>query len=436
MSIAAVSVPTDCESIDSAYLHESSVRSYARSFPVTFTRAQGSILEDSSGRSYIDFLSACSSMNYGHNDPDMRDDVVNYLTSGAMVNALDLQTPAKAMFIQVFQDVVLKPRGMAHKIQFTGPTGTNAVEAALKIARKVTGRTNVISFTNGFHGVSLGALAATGNGFHRMTPHVPLSGITRAMFDGYLGDRVDTAEILAKLLADPSSGVDPPAAILLETVQGEGGLNAASPQWLRRIAELAAQHGALLIVDDIQAGCGRTGNFFSFDGMGFEPDIITLSKSLSGFGLPLSVVLIHPDHDRWQPAEHNGTFRGNSLAFVTATRALRKFWADGRFPSHIASQAELVESVLGEVALKVPQWRVTGRSMMRGLNVESGHVAATIARRCFAAGLVIETSGPHDEVVKVLAPLTTPEETLSRGLEILARASHEASRGLGLACAR
>ncbi len=436
MTSAALSVPRTRHRETSKFLRESVVRSYARAFPVTFVGALGSEVFDDTGARYLDFLSACSSLNYGHNDPDMAQDIVDYVQSGAMVNGLDLQTPAKGDFIQDFTELILRPRGLPHRIQFTGPTGTNAVEAALKLARKVTGRTNVVAFTNGFHGVSLGSLAATGNTYHRMAPHTPLPGTTRALFDGYLGPEVDTAEILAQLLDDPSSGFDPPAAILLETVQGEGGLNAASPSWLRRVAELANQHGALLIVDDIQAGCGRTGNFFSFDGMGIEPDIITMSKSLSGFGLPLSVVLIHPDHDLWGPAEHNGTFRGNNLAFVTARRALRKFWADDQFASQIARRASLVEAALTDIASWSPAWRVTGRSMMQGLNVGTGATASMITRRCFSTGLIIETSGSHDEVVKVLAPLTTPDELLHEGLQILARACQHARSPRGLVGAR
>jgi diaminobutyrate-2-oxoglutarate transaminase len=350
-----------------------------------------------------------------------------------MVNGLDLQTPAKSAFITEFTRVILEPRGMRHRLQFTGPTGTNAVEAAIKLARKVTGRTNIIAFTNGFHGVSAGALAATGNGYHRMAPYVPLAGVTRALFDGYLGSEVDTAAMLDQLLSDPSSGFDPPAAILLETVQGEGGLNAAGAGWLRAIARIARAHGALLIIDDIQAGCGRAGGFFSFDGLGFEPDLITLSKSLSGYGLPLSMVLIHPDHDAWAPAEHNGTFRGHNLAFVTATRALRKFWSDGEFAVDVARRARIVETCLTELAGEDPQWAVRGRGMMRGLDVGTGELASDITRRCFAAGLVIETSGPHDEVVKVLAPLTTPDDLLLEGLSTLRDACRDSRACLGLA---
>jgi len=249
-----------------------------------------------------------------------------------------------------------------------------------------------------------------------------LNGVTRMPYDGYMSDGFDTADLLEKVLDDRSSGVDAPAAIMLETVQGEGGLNAASPEWLRRVAALAKAHGALLIVDDIQAGCGRTGSFFSFEGMGIEPDIITLAKSLSGFGLPFAAALIRPEHDIWEPAEHNGTFRGNTHAFVTARVALEKFWADGAFEDEIAAKSVILTDRLTDIAGLLPEARLKGRGMMQGLDVGSGDLAGKICAGAFRKGLIIETSGPEDEVVKVLAPLTTPEQTLSDGFDILARA--------------
>ena len=316
--------------------HESEVRSYCRSFDTTFVSATGSTMVDVTGRRYLDFLAGCSALNYGHNDPDMVEALVRYLSGSGIAHGLDMSTGAKADFIDAFADLVLRPRNLDYRLQFTGPTGTNAVEAALKLARKVTGRSEVVAFTNGFHGVTTGALAATGNRHHRMGASVALHGVSRAFYDGYLGPSTDTAALLDQVLCDPSSGYDKPAAILLETLQGEGGLNSASDRWLRQIAEIAARHGALLIVDDIQAGCGRTGPFFSFESAGVQPDIVVLSKSLSGFGLPMSIVLMKPAHDQWSPGEHNGTFRGNNLAFVTATVALRKFWHDDALTHDVA----------------------------------------------------------------------------------------------------
>ena len=401
---------------------ESEARSYCRGFDTVFTAAKGSEMIARDGTRYIDFLAGCSSLNYGHNDPDMKQALIAHLQSDGLAHGLDLHTDTKADFLNAFDRHILQPRSMDHKVMFTGPTGANAVEAALKLARKVTGRTNVIAFTNGFHGVTLGALAATGNGYHRGGAGTTLNGVTRMPYDGYFGGDIDTADFLEAMLADRSSGIDAPAAILLETVQGEGGLTAARPDWIRRVAALARDHGALLSVDDIQAGCGRTGSFFSFEDMGVTPDIITLAKSVSGFGLPMALLLVRPDHDVFGPAEHNGTFRGNTHAFVTARVAITKFWADDRFQTAIAAKAGLLTAALEDMSAVLPGSRLKGRGMMQGLDVGSGSLAADICARAFQDGLIIETSGNEDQVIKILAPLTTDDDTFLKGLGILRKA--------------
>lgn len=398
---------------------ESEARSYCRSFPNVFVSARNATLVDEDGNRYIDFLAGCSSLNYGHNDPDMKAALVDYVSSDGVAHGLDMFTRAKSDFLRAFQDIILEPRDMDYKVQFTGPTGANAVESAMKLARKITGRTNVIAFTNGFHGVTMGALAATGNGYHRGGASAPLSHVSRAPFDAYHGDGIDTAAMLEKMLDDPSSGIDSPAAILLETVQGEGGLNAASASWVKRVEEIARAHGALLIIDDIQAGCGRAGAFFSFEGMDVSPDIVTMAKSFSGFGLPFAAVLIKPEHDIWGPAEHNGTFRGNNHAFVTARVALEKFWRDQAFQKEIAAKGDYLQNRLEATAAMIPGAKLKGRGMMRGVDVGSGELAENICKWCFRSGLIIETSGAHDEVVKILAPLTIEHALFESGLDIL-----------------
>lgn len=397
---------------------ESHVRSYSRHYDVVFDKAQGSLVYDEAGREYVDFLAGAGALNYGHNDADMVEALVAHIRGGGIAHGLDLFTRPKMEFLETFEDLILMPRGMDHVVQFTGPTGANAVEAALKLARKATGRRNVIAFTNGFHGVTQGALAATGNRHHRMSPTLALTDVTRIPYDGYLGD-VDTAELLERMLDDPSSGVDKPAAIILETVQGEGGLNVASPAWMRRIADIAECHGALLIVDDIQAGCGRTGTFFSFEGMGILPDIVVLSKSISGLGLPMALVLIKPQLDLWKPGEHNGTFRGNAHAFVTGRVALDKFWSDSALTSAVGKRSAMVLRRLQRIAEIVPGSRVKGRGMMQGIDVRNGRLASEICRRCANDQLIVEAAGPNDEIIKILAPLTIPEPLLERGFDIL-----------------
>ena len=397
---------------------ESQVRSYSRSFPRIFDKALGATIYDTDERAYTDFLAGCSTLNYGHNDPDLKAALINYVSANGIAHGLDMFTDAKEHFLTTFERLILKPRDMGHRVQFTGPTGANAVEAALKLARKVTGRTNVIAFTNGFHGVTLGALAVTGNAKHRLGAATPLSGVSRVAYDGYFGADIDTAHMLDRQLSDPSSGFDAPAAIIVETVQGEGGLNAASADWLGKVQAIARKHGALFIIDDIQAGCGRTGGFFSFDGMGLSPDIITMAKSLSGMGLPLALTLIKPEHDIWKPAEHNGTFRGNNHAFVTAAAALDKFWANDHFAEAVAGKAHYLAERLMTIADR-HDLNIKGRGMMLGIDAGSGGQAEAICKACFAKGLIIETSGSFDEVVKVLAPLTISHEQFAAGLDIV-----------------
>ena len=399
---------------------ESEVRSYCRAFPTVFVKAKGTTLEDANGRRFIDFLAGCSTLNYGHNHPELKRALVDYLAEDGLAHGLDLHTHAKARFLETFERLILSPRGLDYRLMFPGPTGANAVEAALKIARKVTGRSNVIAFTNGFHGMTLGALSCTGNADKRAGAGLPLAGVTHEAYDAYYGEGVDTAALLEKRLFDTSSGVDAPAAIIVETVQGEGGLNTASDSWLRKISGLAKRAGALFIIDDIQAGIGRTGGFFSFERAGVKPDIVTMAKSLSGLGLPFALTLIKPKYDRWKPGEHNGTFRGNNHAFVTATRALELYWSDEKFEAEVTRKAALLgERLAAMAANSAVVRRVKGRGMMQGVEIESGELADAICSACFAAGLVIETSGARGEVVKVLCPLTIEDGELKRGLEIL-----------------
>jgi diaminobutyrate-2-oxoglutarate transaminase len=411
---------------------ESEVRSYCRGFPVLFERAQGAELIAEDGRRYIDFLAGCSTLNYGHNDADMKLALVDHILRDGVTHGLDMYTRAKADFIQAFEDLILTPREMDYRLQFTGPTGANAVEAALKLARKVTGRRNVVAFTNGFHGVTLGALACTGNGYHRGGAGMPLEGVTRMPYDGFLDEDTDGLEMLDRMLDNPSGGLEPPAAFIVETVQGEGGLNVASAEWMRGLEKLARKHSSLLIVDDIQAGCGRTGTFFSFEEMGISPDIVTMAKSLSGMGLPFAMVLLKPEHDIWGPAEHNGTFRGNNHAFVTAKVALEKFWKDDSFARQIAEKGDHLARRLSEIAKK-NGYTTKGRGMFRGINVGDGETASAICAACFERGLIIETSGAHDEIVKVLAPLTIKREQLDAGLDVMVEAFAEIHRSAAAA---
>ncbi len=401
---------------------ESEVRFYCRAFPTVFERATGHELFDRDGRRYIDFLAGCGALNYGHNNAAIKRAVLRYLENDGILHAMDMHTRAKAEFMEVFDGVVLKPRQLAYKMQFSGPTGTNAVEAALKLARKVTGRPTVAAFTHAFHGVTLGSLAATSSRGKRQAAGVDLTNVTRFPFDGYFGADIDTIALIEKFIADEGSGVDIPAAFLVETMQAEGGLNVASADWLQRLQGLAQRHGILLIVDDIQAGCGRTGGFFSFERAGLYPDIVCLSKSIGGIGLPLAMVLIKPELDRWEPGEHNGTFRGNNLAFVAATAAL-DYWKTDRFETDIGRKAATVTDRLTAIATVAGAnaARVKGLGLLQGIAWDRPGVPGRIAEAAFRDGLVIETCGARDEVLKVCPPLTIDDDGLNEGLDILER---------------
>lgn len=401
---------------------ESEVRSYCRSFPTVFTHAIGAVMRDERGRSYIDFLAGAGSLNYGHNPPAIKAKLIEYLQQDELVHSLDMHSRAKRRFLEVFDRCILWPLESEYKIQFTGPTGTNAVEAAFKLARNATNRTNIVAFTNGFHGVTLGSVAATGNDHFRHAAGVPLHNVTFMPYDGYLGDEVDTLEYFRKFIQDSSSGLDLPAAVIVETVQGEGGVNVASWEWLRGLEAICREYEILLIVDDIQAGCGRTSTFFSFEEAGINPDMITLSKSLGGYGLPMSLLLMKPGLDQWKPGEHNGTFRGHNLAFVAAAEAIELFWKDSHFTREIKRKARLIKDRLEVIVKRFPDLdlQARGRGMIWGIACPScPELAGQVARLAFERSLIIETSGTDSHVLKIMPPLVIETELLEKGLDII-----------------
>ena len=399
---------------------ESEVRSYVRTFPAVFERARGHELFDEHGRSYIDFFAGAGSLNYGHNNPRLKGHLVQYLWHDGVTHTLDMATHAKRTLLERFHQVILEPRGLDYKFLFPGPTGTNAIEAALKLARKVTGRSKVYSFDGGFHGMTLGSLAITSNEMKRGGAGVPLRHARLLPFDGQSRDGMESIDYLERTLRRDSEENELPAAIVLETVQCEGGVNVASFPWLRGVARLCKDRGILLIVDDIQAGCGRTGSFFSFDEAGIQPDVVCLSKSLSGFGLPMALVLFRRELDVWKPGEHNGTFRGHNLAFVTATEALR-FWETDELAADVKRKARIARHRLETLAAEHPAAvaEVRGRGLVQGMAMEMPGLAGTVSRLCFERGLVIETAGRDDEVLKLLPPLTIQDDALHKGLSII-----------------
>ena len=412
--------------------YESGVRGYCRNFPTVFDTAKGAWMTDTKGRKYLDFFAGAGVLNYGHNPDRLKEALIAYIERDGITHTLDMYSDAKRRFMERFVEVILAPRTMDYKLQFPGPTGTNAVEAALKLARKVTGRERVVNFTNAFHGMTLGALAVTGNGFKRAGAGVPLNHAHAVPFDGYMGEDVDTLDYLEALLTDDGSGLDLPAAVILETVQAEGGVNVASDEWLRRLREITRKHGVLLIVDDIQVGCGRTGPFFSFESAGIDPDIVTLSKSLSGYGLPFALVLFKPELDQWAPGEHNGTFRGHCPAFVTATAAL-DFWVDPWLEKSVMTKGKLVADRLRKMTrTNGANAKVRGRGLIWGIAFEDVELASKISAASFEQGLIIETAGVNDEVLKLLPSLTISEDELIKGLDIIEACLKKVLKGSSL----
>jgi diaminobutyrate-2-oxoglutarate transaminase len=400
---------------------ESEVRSYCRYFPATFKSAKDAYIVAEDGTAYIDFFCGASSLNYGHNNDRIKEHLLSYLQGDGIMHALDMHTTAKREFMTRFRDVILRPRGLSYKVQFCGPTGADAVEAAMKLARKVTGRTGVIAFSGAYHGMTMGSLSASGGLGSRRGAGIPLYGTSFLPYESGPWGTFDSIDLLSKILSDPSSGVDVPAAVIVEPVQMEGGIYPASSQWLRSLREITSEYGVLLIADEIQAGCGRTGTFFCFEQAGVRPDLVTLSKSISGYGLPMSIVLMRPDLDIWRPGEHAGTFRGNQLSFVAAAAAL-DFWEDPAFLAQLDGSARRLQEFGASITKIDPSVRIRGRGMVLGIDLgEAGGPdrAAAAQRECFDRGLILERCGREDEVLKLMPPLTIDGDVLQAGLDIV-----------------
>ncbi len=386
--------------------HESQARFYCRQFPAIFTQGRGSEIWDESGRRYIDFFAGAGALNYGHNPPEIKKRLIRYLTEDGIGHSLDMATTAKVRFIKRFNDVILSPRSLRYRLMFPGPTGADSIDCAVKLARRATGRTNVVCFTNGVHGMSLGA--------------PPLSGGDRMPYDGYLGPGVDTLDYFERVLDDSGSGIALPAAVVVETVQADGGLAVASLSWLARLQAICRARGILLIVDDGQIGCGRTGTFFSFEPAGLDPDIVCLSRALSGYGLPFAVTLVKPEYDCLAPRQHNGVFRGNNLAFVAAHEALT-YWQTPELSDRIDERAGQLRAGLDDIVAQYPdlQAEIRGRGLIQGLRIPEMDLAECIAGTAFVHGLVVATAGADGDVIKLMPALTIEAEDLAQGLEIL-----------------
>jgi diaminobutyrate-2-oxoglutarate transaminase len=401
--------------------YESNVKSYCRSFPTVFNKAKKSIIY-SEFKEYIDFLAGAGALNYGHNNDYIKQQVIEYLDSDAIAHGLDFYTTAKEKFIAKFQSSILTPRKLDYHLQFCGPTGTNAVEAALKLARKVKQRTGIFSFMGAFHGMTSGSLSITGNKEIR----AGISGISHDVtFMPYPdGKRTnfDTIAYLESVLDDSHSGISKPAAIIFETVQAEGGIVVAPIEWMQKLRDLCDRHDILLICDDIQVGCGRTGAFFSFERANIVPDLVILSKSISGYGFPMSLVLIKPELDIWKPGEHTGTFRGNQLAFVGATAAL-EYRENIDLEKEVELKEFFLKNFLNQKIKPIDEKiEIRGIGMIWGIDLskfDNPSLVKNIGDRCFEQGLIIERVGRGDTVLKILPPLNIEMSILQQGCSII-----------------
>ncbi len=410
--------------------YESNVRTYCRTFPKVFARGEGSYLFDRDGERWLDFLSGAGSLNYGHNHPVLKQALLEYIQGDGIVNSLDLHTTAKEEFLLALNEVVLHPRGLEYRAQFCGPTGTDAVEAALKLARKVTKRRNIVAFTNSYHGMSAGSMTISSS-LTRLSrePYFDPGLVTFVPFDGFTGCDNEIG-FVRRLLTGEGSGTPPPAAFILELVQCEGGVNVPSVEWVRQIVDLAAELKAVLIIDEIQTGCGRTGKFFCFEHYGIIPQMVCVSKSISAYGSPMSILLIDPALDQWERAEHTGTFRGFTFSHLTGAKALRHFWSGSDFISSLAANGDQLgvglSSLKNEFSGHIRDTRQLG--MLSGIKLLNASLTKDVQRNCFELGLIIESVGPQRDTLKLLPPLTISSEDLAAGLSILRDALRQSIR--------
>ena len=405
---------------------ESNVRSYCRSFPTVFVKSKGSVMTDEGGKEYIDFFAGAGALNYGHNPDQINQKLIAYLQSDGVVHSMDMYTAPKREFLEYFNEQILKPRGLNYKIQFAGPTGTNAVEAAVKLARKVKGRQNIFAFMGAFHGMTLGALSLTTDRCSREGAGQTLANVTHIPSPEMFPE-LDTIAYMERLITDDHSGVEKPAAIVLETVQADGGINVFPAQWLVRLRELCDRHDILLVADDIQVGCGRTGTFFSFERANIIPDIVTISKSIGGCGMPLALVLFKPELDIWEPGQHTGTFRGNQLSLIAGKAGLETF-VEQKLEADVKRKEKLVDAYLrDEICTLNNKISYRGIGLIWGVDFSAFDKDMTkpLIAACFKNGLIVERVGRDNNVLKLMPPLVIEDNLLIKGLEILKQSIQE-----------
>lgn len=423
---------------------ESNARSYPRRFPLALKSASGCLVTDVEGRTYLDCLAGAGTLALGHNHPEVIASLQDVLASGLPLHTLDLVTPVKDKFVSdIFETL---PAGLREeaKIQFCSPSGTDAVEAAIKLAKTATGRTDVIAFRGAYHGMSHGSLSLMGSlgpkaSIGQLVPGThffPYPYAYRCPF-GRGGDETATlaAEYFEKALRDPEGGINLPAAVILEAVQGEGGVIPAPAEWLRKVRSVTSELGIPLILDEVQSGVGRTGTFYAFQKAGIVPDIIVLSKAIGG-GLPMSVMIYRQGLDLWKPGAHAGTFRGNQLAMAAGSKTLEIIKRDG-LVERAAIAGRRLRANLERIQSHTPYiGEVRGEGLMLGVEVidptrnadslghppHGGDIARAIQSAAFHDGLILETGGRHGSVLRLLPPLTISDAEIDQASDILSDA--------------
>ncbi|MEV6395819.1 diaminobutyrate--2-oxoglutarate transaminase family protein [Streptomyces sp. NPDC051907] len=427
-------------------LRESAARTYARSLPIVPVRARGLTIEGADGRRYLDCLSGAGTLALGHNHPVVLEAIKKVIDSGAPLHILDLATPVKDAFTTELFATLPPQLADDARIQFCGPAGTDAVEAALKLVRTATGRRGLLAFTGAYHGMTAGALDASGGATDVRVTRLPFPHDYRCPF-GIGGER--GAELSARwtesLLDDPKSGVPQPAGMILEPVQGEGGVIPAPDDWLRRMREITAARSIPLIADEVQTGVGRTGTFWAVEHSGVVPDVMVLSKAIGG-SLPLAVIVYRSELDAWQPGAHAGTFRGNQLAMAAGAATLA-YVRENRLADRAATLgARMLGQLQGLAAADPRIGDVRGRGLMIGVELVDPDAtapdalvpppapafAAAVQQECLNRGLIVELGGRHSGVVRLLPPLTLTDEqavaVLDRFADALACAGRSTQR--------
>ncbi|WP_261132230.1 aspartate aminotransferase family protein [Bacillus sp. Marseille-Q3570] len=420
---------------------ESNARSYPRRIPIAIEEAEGIFVTDVEGKRYYDCLAGAGTLALGHNHPVVIEAMEQVIRDKRPLHTLDLTTPVKEEFVNEIFSSLPEPLKDRAKIQFCGPTGGDAIEAALKLVKTATGRSSILTFHGGYHGSTHGTMAISGN----LGPKERVQGLIPDVhflpypytyrcpfgFEGEEGHEI-SSQYIENLLDDPESGILPPAAMILEVVQGEGGSVPAPIEWLKEMRRITKERGIPLIIDEIQTGIGRTGKFFAFEHAGIVPDVVVLSKAIGG-SLPLSVVIYEESLDQWGPGAHIGTFRGNQMAMAAGTATLQ-YIKENNLSEHADRMGDKLQAELKDLQAGYKEiGDVRGRGLMLGVEMvdpaktqapngsypAAPELASKIQRECFDRGLILEVGGRHGAVVRILPPLIITEQQVDEVAVIL-----------------